>query len=129
MPPSAPKLAGKAASEVRFPTWDELAAEATIDMPLYELPLGVTAKGEPDVVEIPIPDGASYLKIVRAQRTGDANVIFDELFPDELVRERVRVKMRGVHFPIIDVLVGNVLSYYYGVGLQVEAKSGNSPAS
>lgn len=124
MAPQSPKLAGKAASEVRFATWDEMVAEATVDLPPYEVPFG----GD-DVMTIPVPDGERYLLLVAAQRRGDAVGILDNLVPDKKDRERLKVKMRGVHFPIIDTLAGKVLSYYFGLGTGVEAESGNSPAS
>ena len=125
MPPRAPKLATKEASEVRFPTWDELVAEATVDKEPYQLPL-------PDgsVIEIPCPTGDMYLDLVAAQRVGDANGIFQALFPDNVEQVKMRKLFRGtkerpVHFPIIDVLAGKVLRYYYGLSIESQEKSGN----
>jgi hypothetical protein len=122
--PARPKTALKEASETRFPTWDELVAEATIDLPDYQLPL-------PDgtAIAIPCPDGDKYIDIVRAQRTGNAVAIFEALFPDNVDQGKMRKLFRGtkekpVHFPIIDVLCSKVLRYYYGLSIQSE-ESGN----
>jgi hypothetical protein len=125
--PARPRTALKAASEVqRFPTWDELVAEATIDLPPYQLPL-------PDgkTIEIPCPDGDKYLDLVAAQRQGNAVGIFQALFPDSVEQIKMRKLFRGtkekpVHFTIIDVLAGKVLRYYYGLGIETqEADLGN----
>jgi hypothetical protein len=122
--PARPKTALKEASETRFPTWDELVAEATIDKEPYQLPL-------PDgtVMEIPCPSGDTYIDIVRAQRTGNAVAIFEALFPDSVEQGKMRRLFRGtkekpVHFPIIDVLSSKVLRYYYGLSIEAE-ESGN----
>jgi hypothetical protein len=37
--------------------------------------------------------------------------------------------MKGVHFPIMDRLATKVLRYFYGLGIEIEETSGNSPAS
>lgn len=129
--PARPKLAAKEASEteVRFPTWDDLAAEAFIDKPPYQLPL-------PDgsTMVIPCPSGDAYVELVRAQRTGDAVAILEALMPDNVEQIKLRKAMRGtketpVHFPIIDVIAGKVLRYYFGLSIEPQVASGNSQAS
>lgn len=120
MPPRAPKLATAEAAEVRFPTWDELVAEATIDKEDYQLPL-------PDgsVLTIPCPSGDAYINLVRAQRTGDAVGVLEALLPDNVEQGKLRRALRGtkekpVHFPIIDVIAGKVLRYYFGLSIESE---------
>lgn len=116
-----------------FPTWDELVAEAAVESGAdsgdfrdsYIIPMG---DAEDDVV-IERFDGDRYLKIIDAQRRGDAVAIMEGLFPDKTVRERVRIKMRGAPFEIVDVLGNKVIRYFYGLSIQREEQSGNSPAS
>jgi hypothetical protein len=122
--PARPKLAAKEASEVTFPTWDELVAEARIDKPDYILPL-------PDgsVLTIPCPSGDAYIDLVRAQRTGNAVAVLEALLPDSIEQGKLRRALRGtkekpVHFPIIDVIAGKVLRYYFGLSIASE-ESGN----
>lgn len=112
-----------------FPTWDSLVADAVVDLPVYQLPLGDIGEEKDVVVEIPVPDGASYLRILDAQRRGDSAVILRELVKDEADRTRIVVKMAGAPFPIVDTLTGKVLRYYYGLSIVSEEKSGNSSGS
>jgi hypothetical protein len=118
--PARPKLAKVEAGEVKFPTWDELVAEATIDKDDYVLPLPNGA-----TVTIPCPSGDAYIELVRAQRTGNAVAVLEALVPDNVDMLKIRNAMRGtkeqpVHFPIIDVIAGKVLRYYYGLSIESE---------
>lgn len=145
MPPR-PKLATKAASEteVRFPTWDDLVGEATIDLDPYQLPLPETSEEYVDAagrkktrtvaattIEIPVFDGDRYMEIVQAQRVGNAAAILEAMFPDkkDLTRVRLAMKASAAHFPIVDVLASRVLRYFYGLSIETEEKAGNSQAS
>lgn len=121
--PAQPKLA---TASPKFPTWDQMVAEANGRTPedVYLLPFS-----EDDVVEIPCPDGDRYLDLVDGQRRGDAMKVMESLFPDKDDRAKVRSKMRGVHFDIVDMLATNVLRHYYGLSIVPEEKSGNSDAS
>lgn len=111
----------------KFATWDEMVAEANSQAEgIEDYPLEM---GPDDVIQIPFPDGARYIAIVAAQRTGDAGGILDNLIPDKTDRLRVVTKMRGVKFPIVDVLASKVLRHFYGLPIQTEEKSGNSPGS
>ena len=125
--PAKPRTALKAATEttVAFPTWDDLVAEATIDKEPYQIPFS-----DGTAIEVPCPTGDAYLELIAAQKRGDATAIFDALFPDEIDKIKMRRKMRGtkehpVHFPIVDVLAGKVLRYYYGLSIEAEETSGN----
>lgn len=129
MPPTKPQLATKAASEVRFPTWDELVAEATIELPPYQLTLPPVGDKEPEVIEIPVFSGEQYIQIVHAQRIGDAVGLFEAVFPDLKDRGKVIKALKGVHFPFFDKFTTKVLRYFYGLGIETEETSGNSPAS
>lgn len=127
MAATTPKLATKAASETRFPTWEELVAEANEDaaqVDPYQIPIG-----ENDVIIVPFPDGPRYMEILQGQRYRDAKMIIENLIPDAHDRARIIAKMRGVHFNIIDVLSSKILRHYYGLGVTSEAAEGNSPAS
>jgi hypothetical protein len=121
--PARPKLAAKAAGN--FPTFDELAADAREVSPedpyLLPLPGG-------DVIEIRL-NGDQYLTLTRAQLRGDYETMFETLFPDAEDRALVRIHFRKAPALMADRLIGNVLSYFYGNGLQIEAAKGNSPAS
>lgn len=119
MPPSKSK-------DVRFPTWDELVEEArpSGEQPPYQIPFGPD-----DVVEIERPDGDRYLRIIDAQRRGDAVALMAGLFPDDKVRDKVRAKMKGADFEIVDLLGSKAMRYFYGLNIETEAKTGNSPAS
>lgn len=107
-----------------FPSFDELAADARDASPEdpYLLPIGE------DVYEIAL-DADRYMVISRAQLVGDYESMFAALFPDPGERALVRAHMKGKPPQLVDRLVGNVLSYFYGNGLQIEAAKGNSPAS
>lgn len=122
--PAKPKLATDAASEVRFPTWDELVAESKIDLPPYQLPL---PSGE--VIEVPVFSGEQYIQIVHAQRIGDAVGLFEAVFPDVKTRGKVIGALKTVHFPFFDKLTTKMLRYFYGLGIETEEQAGNSPAS
>lgn len=124
--PAQPKLAGKAASEVRFPTWDELVAEAQGPNPVtpYRIPFS-----EDEVIEIPVPDGARYLDIVDAQRRGDVVALMEALFPDRKVRAKMQTKLKGAPFEIVDLIGAKAMRHFYGLNIETEEKSGNSPAS
>lgn len=122
--PAKPRTALKEASEVRFPTWDEMVAEATIETGPYKLPMP-----DGEIIEIPVFDGDTYLEIIQAQRTGDAGALFELLFPDRADQTRVRKAMKGAHFAIIDVLSAKVLRHFYGLSIETEEQEGNSPAS
>lgn len=121
MAPRTPKLA---IDSKNFPSFDDLAADARDASPEdpYLLPIG------DDVHEINL-DADRYMVISRAQLTGDYETMFAALFPDTGERAVIRAHMKGKPPQIVDRLVGNVLSYYYGNGLQIEAAKGNSPAS
>lgn len=135
MAPRKPQLATAAAASTSssFPTWDQLVAEATLDKPPYQLPLPATEvdgrKHRETVLEIDVPDGDRYLDLSAAQRRGDAIGVLQALFPDLADQARVRAAMRGVHFPIVDVLAGKVLSHFFGLSIVSEQTSGNSTAS
>jgi hypothetical protein len=125
--PARPRTALKAASEttVSFPTWDELVAEATVDLEPYQIPFA-----DGSVIEVPCPTGDMYLDLVAAQKRGDAAGILEALFPDNVERIKIRKHMRGtkehpVHFPIVDVLAGKILRYYYGLSIESQETSGN----
>jgi hypothetical protein len=124
----APRTEGKTSST--FPGWDELVAEATRtaetagSMESYELPLG-----ENDVVYIERFDGDRYLDFIDAQRRGDSATLMEAMFPDKAVRDRVRIKMRGAPFEIVDVLGAKVIRHFYGLSIETEERSGNSDAS
>lgn len=122
MAPRPPKLATDAASQ--FPSFDELAAEARKKTP--ETPYLLPIKG--DVYEITL-DADRFLTITRAQLIGDYESMYEALFPDNTKRAIVRASFIGAPPTVVDALVGNVLSYYYGHGLQIEAEQGNSSAS
>lgn len=115
MAPTRPKLAGDAARKAHYVSWDELVAEATVDLSDYELSFGVNEDGERDSIAIPCPDGDQYIDITQGQRLGDAGLILRALVRDEDDFQRLRIKMRGVHFPIIDNLASSVLRYYFGL--------------
>jgi hypothetical protein len=121
--PAKPKIAAKAAAN--FPSFDELAEDARAASPdspyLLPLPGG-------DVIEITL-NGDQYLAITRAQLRGDYETMFETLIPDAEDRALVRIHFRKAPALMMDRLTGNVLSYYYGNGLQIEAAKGNSPAS
>lgn len=129
--PARPKLA----TEQRFPTWDELVEEATIDLPPYQLPLPprYDDKGEEieaaTVVEIPVLDAEQYIGVVQAQRVGSAVGVFEALFPDVVTRGIVRRHLKGVHFPIMDVIATKVVRYFYGLSIEKQVDEGNSSAS
>lgn len=133
--PARPKLATKEAAEVRFPTWDELAEEATIDLPPYQLPLPARydEKGKEIeaamVIEIPVLDAEQYISVVSAQRVGSAVGVFEALFPDVITRGTVRRHLKGVHFPIMDVIATKVVRYFYGLSIEKQVDEGNSSAS
>lgn len=112
-----------------FPTWDSLVADSQVDLPTYQLPLGQIGEEKDVVVEIPCPDGASYIRILDAQRRGDSAMLLREMVKDEGDRSRIIGKMNGVPFPIVDTLTGKVLRYYYGLSIVSEEKSGNSSGS
>jgi hypothetical protein len=129
MPAQKPKLAASAAAQYKFATWDEMAAEATVDIPPYELPM---SDKPGDVIIIPMPDGDRYLNIDQGQRVGNVNLLLENLIPDAKDRARVRTKMRGTSFLIVDVLTSNVLNHYFGLTKptgKTEADPGNSAAS
>lgn len=121
MPPARPKMP---LDTSKFPSFDELAADARKGAPEdpYLLPIG------DDVHEINL-DADGYMLITRAQLVGDYETMFNALFPDVKERAIVRARMKGAPPMFVDRLVGNVLAYYYGQGLQVEAAKGNSRAS
>lgn len=121
MAPARPK---KPLDARNFPGFDELAADAREGTPEdpYLLPIGDT------VYEIHL-DADRFMVISRAQLTGDYEAMFAALFPDVKERAIVRAHLKGKPPLLMDRLVGNVLSYFYGTGLQIEAAKGNSPAS
>lgn len=127
MAATPPKLATKAASEVSFPTWDDLVAEATPEQQLT--PYWIPFDKDGDGVSVPCPDGPQYLEIVAAQQVGDGNRILKAMISDDHDRARVIAKMRGVHFGIVDTLTSKILRYYYGLSIETEVAEGNSPAS
>lgn len=122
--PAQPKLAGAAASKYKFATWDEMVAEATVDVPPYEIPMD--PENPADVIVIPCPDGDKYVDITRAQLRGDAALMLEAMVPDAHDRERLRIKMRGIHFNIIDVITSNVLRHYLGLTKVDTEDPGNS---
>jgi len=127
MPPRTPKLAADAAADYRFPSIEDLiadAAKATEDLPDYVLPLG----GE-HVITVPRPDGATYLQVLAAQRRGAEDLMLQLLIPDKGDHKALLLKMKGAPMRLADTIIGNILSYYYGTGLLSEAREGNSPAS
>lgn len=128
-----------------FPTWDELVAEANVDIPPYQLPLPeITGPDgevvqEAEVIEIPVPDGGKYVAISMAEARGDAAAILLELFPDNATRTRVVRALRGAHFPIVGVISRKVLRHFYGMPIvdrelteegaeQAEEEAGKSDA-
>lgn len=128
--PAAPK------ADTSLSTWDQMVADAhsmVEEIGPFQLPLGditIDGKTEKNVtVDIPCPDGVNYLLIVQAQRAGNVPLLLDSLIPDHEDRQRVISKMTGVPWPIVDVLAGKVLRHYYGLSIEVEEKSGNSPSS
>ena len=127
MAPRAPKTAAAAAADYRFPTIADLIEDANKgveDLPPYQLP--ISAK---HVVEIPRPDADTYLSVLAAQRRGAEDLMLQLLIPDKGDHAAVRLSMKGAPMGLPDRIIGNVLSYYYGTGLVVEAEEGNSPAS
>lgn len=129
MAPRAPKTAAAAASDYKFPSIADLIEDATEqvkDLPPYQLPL--SAK---HVIEIPRPDAETYLGVLAAQRRGAEDLMLKLLIPNPGDHAAVMVKMKGAPMQLPDRIIGNVLSYFYGTGLVVEARSdeGNSPAS
>lgn len=123
--PARPRTAKKAAVEAgQFPTFDELAADAAASAP--EDPYLLPINGQ--VIEIRL-NGDSFLALSSARLVGDYEAMFDTLFPDKGDRTLVRLAFKKTPPLMVDRLVGNVLSYYYGTGLQIEAAKGNSPAS
>lgn len=110
--------------EVRFPTFEELAADARNDSPEdpYLLPI------KDKVIEITL-DGDRFLTLSTARRLGDYEGMYEALFTDKSDRALVRAAFKKAPPLMVDRLVGNVLSYFYGNGLQIEAAEGNSPAS
>lgn len=124
----APRTEGKAAT--KFPGFEDLLAEAQRTSETagktepYELPFG-----EDDVVLIERFDADTYLDFIDAQRRGDSAAIMVAMFPDKKVRERVRIKMRGAPFEIVDVLATKVIRHFYGLSIETEERSGNSGAS
>lgn len=129
--PARPKLVD-ASDTTRFPTWDELVSEATVDLPPYQLPMPVDPNdpdAEPRIIEIPVLDGDHYIDLVDAQRRGDIVGVFRALFENDEDRALVRRHMKGVHFPIMDKLATKVIRYFYGLSIEAEERSGNSPAS
>jgi hypothetical protein len=119
--PARPK---KPLDSSNFPSFDDLAADARDASPEdpYLLPIG------DDIHEITL-DADRYMVISRAQIIGDYESMFAALFTDPAERAVVRAHMKGKPPQLVDRLVGNVLSYFYGNGLQIEAGKGNSPAS
>ena len=137
MAPRKPRTAPKQAKVdgVPFPTWDELAGEANVDKPPYQLPLPAVKYRDIDgrqktdparVLEIPIPSGAAYLTLVDAQKRGDASTVFRVLFPPE-EQPRMENHLALAHFPIMDVIANKVLGYYYGLDNYVSVTDGSQP--
>lgn len=123
--------AGPKTKAPSFPAWDALVAEATRtaekagSMEPYLLPFS-----ENDVVEIQRFSGDRYLDFIDAQRRGDVVGLMENMFPDKVVRARVKAKMGGAPLEIVDLLADKVLRHFYGMNIATEEKQpGNSAAS
>lgn len=113
-------------ADAGFPTWDSMVAEArsqVAEITPYRIPFG------DKTIEIPVPDGIRYMEIVEAQRRGNARDALLALIENDMDRAYVIAKMRGVEWPIIDVITAKALRHFYGLPIEVEEKAGNSPGS
>lgn len=129
MPPRPPKTAAKAAGDYKFPTLAEMVKDAaktsgSDDLEPYQLPL--SAK---HVIEVPRPDADVYLSVLQARRIGAEDLMLKLLIPDAGDHAALRLALKGAPMTAPDAIIGNILSYYYGTGLLIEADEGNSPAS
>jgi hypothetical protein len=111
---------------VEFATWDQLVAEAQVDVPPYQLPVSAKEK-----LTIPVPSGTSYALLQQALRTGDIAATINNLAGgDEKLQKRLWELMGKAHFPIVDLLATKVLRHYFGQnGVVEEAEPGESSAS
>jgi hypothetical protein len=122
-------------------SWDSLVKEAHVGGEPYKItdsPVGD--------VEIPIPNGENYIRLVEAATKFDAPTMFEALFPlqdeppagwkptkakpvwvDEEGLE-LRAKMRKLFaqadFPVYDVLATDVIRYYFSQPLEDPKGSG-----
>lgn len=119
-----------------FPSWDELVAEAHVDLPPYQLPLPPiknTETGEvvqeSEVIEIPVLKGDAYISLTMAQARGDAASMLFTLFPDNSTRARVMRATAGADFRIVDVITSKVLRHFYGLDIKRDPDGSDDEAA
>jgi hypothetical protein len=106
-------------SSPKYPTWNGFVEEATEGMETYLQPLpppeGDLPEGyEPEVVEVPCPDGDTMEALTDAQRRGDDNAAFVLIFGEDNA-VRLLTATASLPFTVRARLLAGVMNHY---GLQ-----------